>query len=229
MNAARQPTDTRLSPADDLIFLNPVQAHTAVKPLASLTISNQGISIVNRYPAPVAPSFLRVPQTKTIFTHSGAADLCRMIHNSLLMPRCAAIIPACLLLAWVGPLRAQHVNGPAPGADIPTLERVQAVRDEEEVLDLYRFRNPVSVQRSALYRAYRPAISPEEMALVQGGYINYGINLGLYKSWQGIKKVTGMRAETQPAIARPPPLAQDQVRRAAARCGAADEFCTLGD
>ena len=145
------------------------------------------------------------------------------------MPRCAAIIPACLLLAWVGPLRAQHVNGPAPGADIPTLERVQAVRDEEEVLDLYRFRNPVSVQRSALDRAYRPAISPEEMALVQGGYINYGINLGLYKSWQGIKKVTGMRPDIQHAAARPPPLSEAQLLRAAKFCDSQAGGCAAGD
>ncbi|MEP6906575.1 MAG: hypothetical protein ABI858_01125 [Pseudoxanthomonas sp.] len=67
------------------------------------------------------------------------------------------------------------------------------------------------------------------MALQQGGYINYGINLGLYKSWQGIKKVTGMRAETQSAIARQPPLTDAQLQRAVALCEDHAEPCPAQD
>lgn len=108
---------------------------------------------------------------------------------------------------------------------MPTLERVQALLPDEEILDLHRFENPVTVEPNAFDKVYDPGITPEEMALQHGGYINYGLNLGLYKSWQGIKKVTGMRAETQSAIARPPPLSEAQMRRAVAICGAEGNAC----
>lgn len=135
-----------------------------------------------------------------------------------------ALALACLLLACAGQLRAQDDGGPARGADVPTLDRVQALRPDEE-LDLYRFENPIVIEPNGFAEAYDPGPTPEQVALLHGGYINYGINLGLKKSWNGIKKATGMRAETQAAIARPPPLDDAQMRRAATLCAIGGMAC----
>lgn len=126
-------------------------------------------------------------------------------------------------MAWMaaGHAYAQQEERPAPDpgvvpAHVQTLDRVQALRPEEEVLDLYRFENPVTVDPNRFDKAYDPGISPEQMALDPryGGYVLYGINQGLLQTWKGIKKVTGMRPYEQPAIARPPPLSEEQMRRA---------------
>lgn len=142
------------------------------------------------------------------------------------------------LLALADMARAQDANRTAPSATAPsvlgqpavpppagevpagqaplvtTLDTVQALRPEEEVLDLYTFKNPVTVDPNRFDKAYDPGITPEQMALQYGGYVNYGINMGLLQTWKGIKKITRMRPYEQPAIARPPPLDQAQMRRA---------------
>ncbi len=132
-----------------------------------------------------------------------------------------------LLLAFCGPLGAQESREST--TRVPTLDSVQALPPEEEALDLYRFENPVTVEPNTFERFYDPGITPEEMALQHGGYINYGINLGLYKSWQGIKKVTGMRPDIQHAAARPPPLSEAQLLRAAKFCDTQAGGCAAGD
>lgn len=118
---------------------------------------------------------------------------------------------------------------PAPASDVPTLERVKAQPPEEEVLDLYRPIGRSVVEPNRFDRFYNPGPSPEEVALERGGYINYGINLGLEKSWRTIKKVTGMREDFQPATARPPPLSDEQMRRAASMCGVEGNACPAGN
>lgn len=132
---------------------------------------------------------------------------------------------AWLLLAWTTGVHAQQAPGAASDPDVPTLDRVEALPPEEEVLDLYRFENPVVVPPNAFARAYRPAPSLEEISLEHGGLIQYGINLGLAKSWKGIKEVTGMRPQTQAVTARPPPLDERQLRRAVELCATAGIDC----
>jgi hypothetical protein len=125
-------------------------------------------------------------------------------------------------MAWVaaGHASAQQVEQPAldtsVSASVPTLDHVQALRPDEEVLDLYTFDNPISVDPNRFDKAYDPGISPEQMALDPryGGYVIYGINQGLLQTWKGIKKVTGMRPYEQSAMARPPPLSEAQMQRA---------------
>ncbi len=146
--------------------------------------------------------------------------------NHSRIPLCAV---AFLLPLCADRLHAQEVEEAQAAADIPTLEQVQALRPEEEILDLYLAKNPITVEPNRFDKAYDPGLSPEAIALEHGGYINYGINLGLQKSWQGIKKVTGMRAETQPAIARPPPLSEEQMRRAALVCAREEDACGSGN
>ena len=148
---------------------------------------------------------------------------------SRLLARHPAPALAGILLTFAGQLHAQETDDPAPATDVPTLERVLAVLPDEEALDLYTFMNPVAVEPNRFEEMYDPPPSPEEIAMQHGGLINYGINLGLQKSWQGIKKVTGMRAEIQSAVARPPPLSEEQIRRAAAVCANGNGTCLDGN
>lgn len=135
----------------------------------------------------------------------------------------------CVLLALASGLHTQDNDDPTPATDVPTLERVEALPPEEDILALYGFDNPITVDSNRFDKVYKPGPSPEEIAMERGGYINYGINLGLQKSWQGIKKVTGMRAQSQPATARPPPLDDEQLQRAAKLCASERGACSLGD
>jgi hypothetical protein len=145
----------------------------------------------------------------------------RMIDSCLGARRPASVWLVCITLTCATQAQAQQAAPsppspppPAVTAPVTTLDRVQALRPEEEVLDLYTFKNPVAVDPNRFDQAYDPGITPEEMALRYGGYVNYGINQGLLKTWKGIKHVTGMRPYEQPAIARQPPLSEAQMRRA---------------
>jgi hypothetical protein len=109
------------------------------------------------------------------------------------------------------------VEPPSVSAEPTTLDTVRALRPEEEVLDLDGFQNPITVEPNRFNDTYDTGISPEQMALDPryNGYVNYGINQGLRRTWDGIKQVTGMRPEQTPATARPPPpLDEAQARRA---------------
>lgn len=146
-------------------------------------------------------------------------------HTGHPLSRRPVLALAGLLLAISGDLRAQDNDDLPLDTAVPTLERVEALRPEQEALDLYRFDNPIDVEPNRFDEVYDPPPSPEEVALEHGGYINYGIKLGLQKTWSGIKKMTGMRDDTQSAIARPPPLSDEQMRRAAAVCGTDGVAC----
>ncbi len=146
---------------------------------------------------------------------------------------------ACVLLASIGPAFAQQAETPADerfaiaaplvqdrtatppglnaGEHVQTMDEVKALPPDDEVLDLYRFDNPIKVDPNRFDKAYDPGISPEEMALDPryGGYVIYGINQGLRQTWKGVKKASGMKPYEQPAISRPPPLSGEQMRRAA--------------
>lgn len=145
------------------------------------------------------------------------------------LPRRIASGLVSMLLGLAGGLHAQEVADPTPATGVPTLERVEALPPEQETLDLYRFDNPVVVEPNPFAEIYKPEPSLEEIAMEHGGLIQYGINLGLAKSWRGIKKVTGMRAQTQAATARPPPLDEEQLQRAAKLCDAAENGCASSE
>ncbi|NDK39497.1 hypothetical protein DT603_11650 [Pseudoxanthomonas gei] len=133
-----------------------------------------------------------------------------------------------LLLVVAGGMQAQE-DARTPEADgVPTLERVQAELPDEEAIDLYRFQNPVVVAPSRFAEAYKPGPSLEEISLEHGGLINYGINLGLQKTWWGVKRITGMRPQTQTAVARASPLDEAQLQRAASRCETRSNDCASG-
>lgn len=108
---------------------------------------------------------------------------------------------------------------PPSGSDaaIPTLEEVRALPPEPEVLDLYRFRNPVQLEPNPFDRAWHPPPTVEEVSL-NGGYIFLGINYALYQAGKGLHRLGGGPDPIQAAIARPPPLDAAQLRRAATHC-----------
>lgn len=138
------------------------------------------------------------------------------------------IAPVLAYLVVSGPAHAQQpaasasqaAQSAASAAPVTTLDKVQALRPDEEILDPYTFKNPISVDPTRFDKAYNTGITPEQMGRDPrdggyGGYVNYGINMGLLQTWKGIKQLTHMRPYEQPAIARPPPLDEEQMRRAA--------------
>lgn len=112
----------------------------------------------------------------------------------------------------------------SPPGGIPTLDEVRALQPDEEILDLYRFENPVELEPNRFDRAWRPPPSPEQVSM-QGGYVIMGINYLLYQGIKGLGRVTGGPGPIQAAIARPPPLDDAQLLRAAAMCDSDGSVC----
>jgi len=64
----------------------------------------------------------------------------------------------------------------------------------------------------------------EEVSL-SGGYVLLGLNYGLYMAGKGVMKLAGARGPIHPASARPPPLQEAQLERAARLQCQADPAC----
>lgn len=116
-------------------------------------------------------------------------------------------------------------DGAAPPAAVgaqdrvTTLEEVRALKPEDEQpLDLYRFRNPVQPAPNVFSKSWSEPPSPEQVSL-SGGYLFMGINYGLMAAAKGLHKLTNGRDQIQSAVARPPPeLSAEQQRRALQFC-----------
>lgn len=123
-------------------------------------------------------------------------------------------------------LAAQPDATPAQG-NVTTLGEVRAIKPEDEQpLDLYRFKSPVQPAPNRFSKSWSEPPSPEQVSM-SGGYLFMGLNYGLMKAAQGLHKITGGRDQIQSAIARPPPeLTTEQQQRAAAFCGQGD--CVIG-
>ena len=146
-------------------------------------------------------------------------------------PTIPALLPAALLLtalvlSSLGGHASAQSSDPSPASvepaqrPIPTLEEVRALPPELEVVDLER-RNPIKLEPNMFDRSWSPPPTVEEVSL-QGGYIFLGINYGLYHAGKALHRLGGGPDQVQPAIARPPPLSEAQLRRAAAYCGEDD-------
>lgn len=139
-------------------------------------------------------------------------------------------------MLWVGHVQAQAQAQPLPAPtpplappppaaqrDVTTLGEVRAVKPDDEPLDLYRFKSPVTVEPNRFRRSWREAPSLEQVGM-SGGYVMMGINYGIAKTAQGLHILTRAPDQIQPAIARPPPaLSVDQQQRALQFC--ADSGC----
>lgn len=109
---------------------------------------------------------------------------------------------------------------PAPAQDsVTTLGEVRALKPEDDQpLDLYRFKNPVKFGDNRFSRDWKEPPTPEQVSL-SGGYIMMGVVKGVLAAGRGLNKLTGGPDQIQSAIARPPPeLSADQQRRALQFC-----------
>lgn len=143
------------------------------------------------------------------------------------------VILAGMLLA--GMAQAQQASAPAATAtadeadaptpptaaqgNVTTLGEVRAIKPEDDQpLDLYRFKSPVQPTPNRFSKNWHEPPSPEQVS-ISGGYLMMGVYYGIGKIAQGVHKLTNAPDDIQSAIARPPPeLTPDQQRRAAAFC-----------
>lgn len=119
----------------------------------------------------------------------------------------------------------ERVGGSAAQNDVTTLGEVRALRpDDEQPLDLYRFKNPMRAEDNRFSRNWSEPPSPEQVSM-SGGYLMMGVVKGVAAAAKGLNKITGGPDQIQAAIARPPPeLSAEQQRRALQFC-AQQEGC----
>ena len=104
---------------------------------------------------------------------------------------------------------AQTTPAPSPAQDsVTTLGEVRALKPEDDQpLDLYRFKNPVKFGDNRFSRDWQEPPTPEQ------------VSLGVLAAGRGLNQLTGGPDQIQSAIARPPPeLSADQQRRALQFC-----------
>ncbi|WP_449468274.1 hypothetical protein [Stenotrophomonas humi] len=128
--------------------------------------------------------------------------------------------------ASAAPAEAPQDEFPPPtqaDGNVTTLGEVRALKPEDdEPLDLYRFKSPVQAEPNRFSKSWSEPPTPEQVSM-SGGYIFMGINYGLMAAAKGLHKLTNGRDQIQSAIARPPPeLTEQQQRRAAAYCEVGD-------
>lgn len=114
----------------------------------------------------------------------------------------------------------------AEAGNVTTLGEVRAIKPEDdEPLDLYRFKNPVKAAPNRFSKNWSEPPTPEQVGM-SGGYVMMGIVYGITKAAQGLNKLTGGPDQIQSAIARPPPeLTEQEQQRAAEYC--AVNGCTV--
>ncbi|HDS1580963.1 TPA: hypothetical protein QEL15_003062 [Stenotrophomonas maltophilia] len=130
----------------------------------------------------------------------------------------AAAPPAQLPAATPAP-----VSTSLPQDNVTTLGEVRALKPEDDQpLDLYRFKNPVKFGDNRFSRDWREPPSPEQVSL-SGGYIMMGVVKGVMAAGRGLNKLTGGPDQIQSAVARPPPeLSAEQQQRALRFCQTQD-------
>ena len=105
-------------------------------------------------------------------------------------------------------------SGHAPGGEAATtLDTVRVTAPRPEILDLYRFRNPIAPQPTIFDHDMHPPPSLEEIG-ENGGVIPLLVGYLAQKITIGARKIPGWKDYEQPAIARPPPLTEEQMLRA---------------
>lgn len=106
----------------------------------------------------------------------------------------------------------QGAPAPHPG-DATTMDTVHVTAPRPEVLDLDRFKNPIDPKPSRFDRSYREPPSLKEISL-NDGVIPLLVGYVAQKVAKGASKIPGWKDREQPAIARPPPLTEEQMERA---------------
>jgi len=139
------------------------------------------------------------------------------------VPQNAPAVPPSVAADGAGEAQVEPgdaVEVPAQG-NVTTLGEVRAIKPEDdEPLDLYRFKNPVQAAPNRFSKSWSEPPTPEQVGM-SGGYVMMGIVYGVMKAAQGLNKITGGPDQIQSAIARPPPeLSEDEQRRATEYCAA---------
>lgn len=94
-----------------------------------------------------------------------------------------------------------------------TLDTLTVRPDPEEVVDLYRFENPVDVAPTVFSRRWKEPTSLEQLGK-NGGIVPVLVGLAAQQVQKGARKIPGWKEPEQPAVARPPPLDDEQAARA---------------
>ena len=121
------------------------------------------------------------------------------------------------------PAATTPVSSTLPQDTVTTLGEVRALKPEDDQpLDLYRFKNPLKAENNRFSRNWSEPPSPEQVSMA-GGYIMMGVVKGVMAAAKGVNKLTGGPDQIQSAIARPPPeLSAEQQRRALQFCAQQD-------
>lgn len=116
---------------------------------------------------------------------------------------------------WLAASRAlaQDAVAASDEADATTLETLTVRPEPEEVVDLYRFENPVEVEPTVFDRSWKEPTSLEQLGK-NGGIVPVLVGLAAQQVQKGARKIPGWKEPEQPAIARPPPLDEEQAARA---------------
>lgn len=111
------------------------------------------------------------------------------------------------------PAIAQDPATATDDAQATTLDTLIVRPEPEEVLDLYRFENPVEVAPTAFERRWKEPPSLEQLGK-NGGIVPVLAGLAAKGIQTGARKIPGWKEPRQAVIARPPPLDEEQQARA---------------
>jgi hypothetical protein len=111
------------------------------------------------------------------------------------------------------PAMAQDPATATDDAQATTLDTLIVRPEPEEVLDLYRFENPVDVAPTAFERRWKEPPSLEQLGK-NGGIVPVLAGLAAQGIQAGARKIPGWKEPRQAVVARPPPLDEEQQARA---------------
>lgn len=116
---------------------------------------------------------------------------------------------------WLAASRAmaQDAVAASDDADATTLDTLIVRPEPEEVVDLYRFENPVDVEPTVFERSWKEPTSLEQLGK-NGGIVPVLAGLAAKGVQAGARKIPGWKEPRQEVIARPPPLDEEQAARA---------------
>ena len=116
---------------------------------------------------------------------------------------------------WLAASRAmaQDAAAASDDTDATTLETLTVRPEPEEVVDLYRFENPVEVEPTVFDRSWKEPTSLEQLGK-NGGIVPVLAGLAAKGIQSGARKIPGWKEPRQEVIARPPPLDEEQAARA---------------
>ena len=116
---------------------------------------------------------------------------------------------------WLAASRAmaQDATAASDDADATTLDTLIVRPEPEEVVDLYRFENPVDVEPTVFERSWKEPTSLEQLGK-NGGIVPVLAGLAAKDIQAGVRTIPGWKEPRQEVIARPPPLDEEQAARA---------------